>query len=250
MTFGYNAGETIVLKNVSFRIPRGEKVGVAGASGAGKSTLSELLLRFYDPQEGQILVDGLDLKEFDIVSWRKKIGIVSQDVFLFNDSIRANISFGKPNASPDEIEEAARKAHAHEFIQEMPEGYDTLVGDRGVRLSGGQKQRIAIARAIILDPEILILDEATSALDTEAERIVQRALDDVASGRTVFTIAHRLSTIAHYDKILVMDSGQIVEQGRHEELLQKGGIYKRLVEMQDLKNTDLSIRNGDEAKQL
>lgn len=250
MTFGYNHKESIVLRNVSCYIPRGAKVGVAGASGGGKSTLTELLLRFYDPQEGQVLVDGSDLKELDIASWRKKIGIVSQDVFLFNDSIAANISFGKPCATKEEIEQAARKAHAHEFIQEMTRGYDTLVGDRGVRLSGGQKQRIAIARAIIIDPEILIFDEATSALDTESERIVQKALDDVARGRTVLTIAHRLSTIAHYDNILVMDSGQIVEQGRHEELLQKGGIYKKLVEMQDLKDINLPTRNGEEPKQL
>ena len=241
VTFGYNGKEGIVLKNVSFHVPRGAKVGVVGASGAGKSTLTELLVRFYDPQKGQILIDGVDLKNFDISSWRMRIGVVSQDIFLFNDTIRANIAFGKLDATQEEIESAARKAHVYEFVQEMPEKFYTLVGDRGVRLSGGQKQRIAIARAIIIDPEILIFDEATSALDTESERIVQEALDHVARGRTVLSIAHRFSTIAHYDKILVMNLGQIVEQGKHGELLERNGIYRKLVRMQELSNmNDLS----------
>ena len=232
--FSYNKEGSLILKDVSFSIPKGSRVGIAGSSGAGKSTLTELLLRFYDPQGGQILVDGTDLKEIDIDTWRKRIGVVSQDIFLFNDTIRTNIAYAKPEASQEEIESAAKKAHAHEFIQELQQGYETLTGDRGVLLSGGQKQRIAIARAILLEPEILIFDEATSALDTESEKIVQHALNELGEGRTVITIAHRLSTIFNSDQIIVMEAGEIVEQGTHEALFKKKDAYHKLVRMQKL----------------
>ncbi len=234
VTFRYNSKKNLVLDNINFHIPVGKKTGVVGPSGAGKSTITELLLRFYDPQEGQILIDGIDLKEFDINSWRRWIGVVSQDVFLFNDTIGANIAFARPDATQDEIEQAAYKAHAHEFIQQFPNGYDTLVGDRGVLLSGGQKQRVAIARAIIINPQILIFDEATSSLDTESERIVQDALDEISQGRTVITIAHRLSTVFSSDNVIVLNSGNIVEQGTHSELMKKNGFYYKLVKMQEL----------------
>jgi len=232
--FGYNPQHSTVLDKISFSLSKGTKVGVVGPSGGGKSTLTELILRFYDPQSGQILIDGTDLRKLDICSWRKRIGVVSQDVFLFNDTIRANIAYAKPEATQEEIESAARKAHAHGFIGEQPQGYDTLIGDRGVLLSGGQKQRLAIARAIIIDPEILIFDEATSALDSESEKIVQKALDEVGKGRTVIAIAHRLSTLSDADNIIVMNAGRIVEQGTHQELLQHQGLYNKLVKMQSL----------------
>ena len=232
--FSYNTQDNLILKDVSFAVLKGSKVGIVGGSGVGKSTLTELLLRFYDPQGGQILVDGTDLREIDIGSWRKRIGVVSQDTFLFNDTICANIAYTRPEASQEEIESAAKKAHAHEFIQDLQQGYETLTGDRGVLLSGGQKQRIAIARAILLEPEIFIFDEATSALDTESEQIVQLALNELGEGRTVITIAHRLSTVFNSDQIIVIEAGEIVEQGTHEALLQKQGAYHKLVRMQRL----------------
>jgi ABC-type multidrug transport system fused ATPase/permease subunit len=234
VTFGYKPHESIVVENVNLSIPMGAKVGVVGFSGAGKSTLTELLLRFYDPQEGQVLIDGVDLREFDIGSWRRRVGVVSQDVFLFNDTVHANIAFAKPEATQEEIEAAARKAYAHDFIRELPQGYNTLIGDRGVLLSGGQKQRIAIARAIIINPDILIFDEATSALDSEAEKIVQQALGELGKERTVITIAHRLSTIFDCDNIFVLSAGKIAEQGTHQKLIQQNGQYSTLVEMQEL----------------
>jgi ATP-binding cassette, subfamily B, bacterial MsbA len=232
--FSYGQEEPVVLNQASFIMPKGKKTGIVGTSGAGKSTLAELLLRFYDPLEGSILVDGRDLRDIDINSWRKNIGVVSQDVFLFNDTVRANIAYAKPDATQQEIEAAARKAYAHEFIQEFPKGYDTLLGERGVLLSGGQRQRIAIARAIIINPEILVFDEATSSLDSGSEKIVQRALDEVGEGKTVFTIAHRLSTVFDSDKIIVVEAGNIVEQGAHQELLRNNGLYRKLVSMQEL----------------
>lgn len=238
--FSYNTEGSLILNDVSYSVPKGFKVGIAGASGAGKSTLIELLLRFYDPQGGQILIDGIDLKEIDIDVWRKKIGVVSQDIFLFNDTLKNNIAYGKFDATQSEIEAAAHNSHAHEFIQALPQGFDTLVGDRGVLLSGGQKQRIAIARAILIDPEILIFDEATSALDTESEKLVQQALREVGKGRTVITIAHRLSTIFGSDKIIVMESGKIVEEGTDKELSQKEGTYKKLLRMQGVENYDIN----------
>jgi ABC-type multidrug transport system fused ATPase/permease subunit len=234
--FSYRETGPPVLKDVSFFIPKGNKVGIVGCSGAGKSTLTELLLRFYEPQAGEIIVDGVDLRLLDVYSWRKHIGVVSQDVFLFNDTIRANITYAMPEATQEEVQEAAHQAYAHDFIMGLPQGYDTMIGDRGVLLSGGQKQRLAIARAIMTQPQILIFDEATSALDTASERIVQNALNKVSEGRTVITIAHRLSTIFDADNIIVMESSCVVEQGRHHELLQKNSVYKELVQIQEIQS--------------
>lgn len=232
VTFKYEQKDAVILNDLSFKILKGAKVGIVGSSGAGKSTITELLLRFYDPQKGSILVDGIDLKDLNILSWRKRIGVVTQDAFLFNNTIGANISFANPDLSQDEIEDAARRAHIHEFIAGLPDGYDTWIGERGVRLSGGQRQRIAIARAIVLNPEILVFDEATSALDTESERIVQKALDEIGEGKAVITIAHRLSTIFNSDQIIVLDAGNVSQQGPHHELLKEDGIYSKLIQMQ------------------
>lgn len=234
--FGYNPKECMVLQGVDFQIQRGQKVGIVGTSGAGKSTIIELLLRFYDPQKGAVLVDGFPLTDLDIDAWRKNIGMVSQDVFLFYGTIRENIGFSKEHASESEIIHAAQQAYADEFIRELPKGYDTVTGERGVMLSGGQRQRIAIARAILAEPEILIFDEATSSLDSESEKFVQKALDTVGKGRTVITIAHRLSTIFDSDQIVVLDAGKVAESGKHEELLKRNGIYKKLVQMQEMKS--------------
>jgi len=232
--FQYNLDTPVILADLSLSIERGSRVGIIGPSGSGKSTLIELLLRFYDPQEGKILVDGNDLRDLDVNSWRSLIGVVTQDIFLFNDTVAANIAFAKPKASREAIEYAAKKAHAFEFIQELPNKYDTVIGERGIFLSGGQKQRIAIARAILADPEILIFDEATSALDSESERFVQEAVETIGQGKTVITIAHRLSTVFDSDKIIVLDRGRIIEQGKHAELIQQNGLYAKLVKMQDL----------------
>ena len=222
-----------VLREVSFTARRGEIVALVGASGAGKSTLVDLIPRFYEPTSGRILLDGVETREITLDSLRALTGIVSQDTVLFNDTVRANIAYGGTGRYTDEqIVAAARAANAHGFITELPEGYDTILGERGTRLSGGQRQRIAIARALLTDPPILILDEATSALDTESERLVQEAIDRLLEGRTVFVIAHRLSTIQHATQILVMERGRIVERGRHDELLARGGVYRRLYDLQ------------------
>ena len=248
--FTYSSRPDRILNEVSFVVKRGSKVGLVGPSGAGKSTIAELLLRFYDPQNGLIMVDGVDLRDLDITSWRKHIGVVSQDVYLFNDTVRSNIAFANPEAGEEEIRDAAIKAHAHAFIAALPRGYDTIVGDRGVLLSGGQKQRIAIARAILGNPEILVFDEATSALDTESEKIVQKALNEVSCGRTVISIAHRISTISDSDKIIVMDAGYIAEEGTHQQLIGRGGLYSKLVKMQELEGevqeqeAELKVREG------
>ncbi|MBD2342595.1 heterocyst formation ABC transporter subunit HepA [Anabaena subtropica] len=224
--FGYTP-DHLVLNNITLTIERGKMTALIGSSGAGKTTLADLIPRFYDPTEGQILVDGLDLQHFEINSLRRKMAVVSQDTFIFNTSIRENIAYGTSGASEAEIREAARLANALEFIEEMPEGFDTKLGDRGVRLSGGQRQRIAIARALLRDPDILILDEATSALDSVSERLIQDSLEQLSVGRTVIAIAHRLSTIAKADKVVVMEQGRIVEQGNYEELLeQRGKLWK------------------------
>ncbi|MBL1200679.1 MAG: ATP-binding cassette domain-containing protein [Nostoc sp. ZfuVER08] len=232
LCFAYPGHEKLVLKDVNLYLPRGTTLALVGGSGAGKSTLADLLPRFYDPIAGAITIDGVDLREFDVVSLRRRMGIVSQDTFLFNDSVKNNIAYGCPEATDDEILTATKRANAYEFISKLPQGFDTLIGDRGVMLSGGQRQRLAIARALVQNPEILILDEATSALDTVSERLVQTALDELSRHRTTLVIAHRLSTVQKADRIAVLDRGQVVEVGNHEELLQKGGYYSRLYSMQ------------------
>jgi subfamily B ATP-binding cassette protein MsbA len=229
--FAYDAQP--VLRDISFAARKGEVIALVGPSGAGKSTLVDLIPRFYDPTAGRILLDGVDTREITLASLRALTGIVSQDTVLFNDTVRNNIAYGAAGKYTDaEVEAAARAANAHDFIRELPEGYDTILGERGTRLSGGQRQRIAIARALLTDPPILILDEATSALDTESERLVQEAIDRLLAGRTVFVIAHRLSTIVHADQILVLDRGEIVERGTHAELLDRRGAYSRLHALQ------------------
>lgn len=230
VSFKYN--EQWVLRHINLIIPKGKTVALVGQSGSGKSTLVDLIPRYYDVQEGEILIDGINIKDLGINSLRELMGNVNQEAILFNDSFRNNISFGVENASLEQIEEAAKIANAHEFIMQSEQQYDTNIGDRGSRLSGGQRQRVSIARAILKNPPILILDEATSALDTESERLVQDALERLMKSRTTIAIAHRLSTIRHADEICVLHQGEIVEQGTHEELLNKNGYYKRLNDMQ------------------
>ena len=232
--FGYDDGQ-LVLNNVDLIIERGQMTALIGASGAGKSTLADLITRFYDPTAGQISIDGIDLRQLEISSFRHKMAVVSQDTFIFNASVRDNIAYGTENAAEDAIYKAARSANALEFIQDMPEGFNTILGDRGVRLSGGQRQRIAIARALLRDPEILILDEATSALDSVTERLIQDSLEMLSKGRTVIVIAHRLSTINKADKIVVMEQGKIVEQGTYLELLTQQGKFWNYHQMQNNK---------------
>ncbi len=223
-----------VLKGINLEVGFGQMLAVVGPSGTGKSTLADLIPRFYDPQKGSVSIDGVDVREFDLKSLRNQIGIVNQETILFNDTIKANIAYGKPDASGKEIEDAARRANAHDFISKCPQGYDTIIGDRGVKISGGERQRIAIARALLKNAPILILDEATSQLDSTSERIVQEALDSLVSGRTVFIIAHRLSTVRNANRIVVLDKGIVVEQGTHSQLLEKKGLYKRLYDAQEI----------------
>ncbi|MEH1802539.1 MAG: ATP-binding cassette domain-containing protein [Nostoc sp.] len=244
LCFAYPGHEKLVLKDVSLYLPRGTTLALVGGSGAGKSTLADLLPRFYDPIAGSITIDGIDLREFDVISLRKRMGIVSQDTFLFNDSVQNNIAYGRSEATEDEILTAAKRANAYEFISKLPQGFDTLIGDRGVMLSGGQRQRLAIARALLQNPEILILDEATSALDTVSERLVQAALDDLSRDRTTLVIAHRLSTVQKANQIAVLDQGQVVEIGTHEELLQKGGYYSRLYSMQFAERPETATKHN------
>lgn len=232
--FQYRSDTPVVLHDVSLRISKGQKVGLVGPSGSGKSTIIELLLRFYDPQAGRISVDGVDLKEWDYTTWRNHVGVVSQDIFLFNDTIRHNIAFADPQATDEQIKEAARLSFAQEFIIQLPQGYDTVIGERGVILSGGQRQRLAIARALLKNPKILIFDEATSSLDSASERYIQEAMVQVSKGRTLIVIAHRLSTVFDADQIFVFDKGRIIESGRHSPLIALQGLYARLVKLQEL----------------
>jgi len=221
-----------VLHDVDFVVHRGEVVALVGASGGGKSTTLDLLARFHDPTSGRVTIDGVDLRDATMASVRGQLGVVSQETILFHDSVRANIAYGIDGAPPERVEAAARAAYAHEFVSRLPQGYDTVIGDRGVLLSGGERQRLAIARALLRNPPILLLDEATSALDTESERLVQDALERLMRDRTVLVIAHRLSTVQHADRILVFDAGRIVQQGRHAELVGGAGPYRRLHELQ------------------
>jgi ATP-binding cassette subfamily B protein/subfamily B ATP-binding cassette protein MsbA len=236
LTLQYGPELQPALRNINLNIPSGSTVALVGSSGAGKSSLADLLVGLYEPTEGQMLVDGKPLNDFDLISWQQQLGVVSQDTFLFNATIAENISHGSPNATRAQIVEAAEKAQAAGFISDLPDGYDTLIGERGYLLSGGQRQRLSLARAILRDPELLILDEATSALDTQSERLVQQAIDQFERQHTVLVIAHRLSTIVKADLICVLEKGQIVEQGNHQELLEKHGIYAGLWRQQV--NTD------------
>ena len=232
VSFSYGDEKDKVLSNINFQINKGEILALVGPSGAGKSTLVDLIPRFYDTLGGSIKIDGKDIKKLKINSLRSLMGIVTQETFLFDDSVRANIAYGLENISDDKIKDAAIAANAHEFIKELPDGYDTIIGERGVSLSGGQKQRIAIARAIVKNPPILILDEATSSLDSESEKHVQSAIENLMSERTVFVIAHRLSTVHNANKILVLENGKIVQEGKHDELVNIDGLYKQLHKMQ------------------
>ena len=232
--FSYNGTKNgdFILKGINLKVKKGEILAIVGPSGAGKSTLVDLIPRFYDPTEGRILIDGIDLRMIKIKSLRDKIGIVTQETILFNDTIRNNIAYGLEDCPIDKIIEAAKAANAHDFIMQLPNGYDTVIGERGMKLSGGQRQRISIARALLKNPPILILDEATSNLDAESEILVQEAIERLMQNRTVFVIAHRLSTIRNADRIIVIDNGRIVQEGKHEELIHQDGLYKKLYEMQ------------------
>jgi ABC-type multidrug transport system fused ATPase/permease subunit len=238
--FRYQDGEG-VLHDVNFHIAPGEVVALVGPSGSGKTSIARLLSRFYDPVHGRVMVDGHDLRDVQVASLRRHVAVVLQDTFLFNASVRENLCYGKPNATDEELIAAATAAYAHEFIMQLPQGYATEIGERGVKLSGGQKQRLALARAILADPRILILDEATSSVDAEAEYLIQQALDEVLKGRTALVIAHRLSTIRNADKIIALEGGRIREIGSHQELLARGGLYSQLYQRQ----LELTVSEGD-----
>jgi ATP-binding cassette subfamily B protein len=233
--FSYD-GEKNALNGVSFSVKSGEMIGLVGHSGAGKSTLINLITRFYDPQDGEIYIDGHDIRDIKVASLRRQLGVVLQDPFLFQGSVHDNIAYGKLGAAPKEVIAAAKAANAHDFISKFPDGYDTVVGERGARVSGGERQRISIARAILKNPRILILDEATSSIDTETESKIQEALERLIRGRTVFAIAHRLSTLKHANRLIVLKEGKVDEIGSHEELIAKDGAYANLCR----KQTELS----------
>lgn len=232
VTFKYTEDDSEALYGVSFVAEPGKKIGLLGATGSGKTTITQLITRFYDVTEGEVLIDGEKVNNYALKSLRSNIGFVLQESFLFSSSIKANISYGRPEATLEEIVEAAKRAQAHDFIMELPDGYDTMLGERGMGLSGGQKQRIAIARAICVDPSILILDDATSAVDMETEYKIQQALHEVMKGRTTFIIAHRISSLKHADEILILDRGKIVERGVHEQLVNQNGLYQRVYDIQ------------------
>jgi ATP-binding cassette subfamily B protein len=229
---GGDHGGQRVLHEISFEMQPGQLTALVGPSGAGKTTITYLLPRLYDPLEGRVLLDGHDLRDIQLASLAQHMGMVTQETYLFHDTIRANLLYARPDATQDELEAACRAAHIHGFIASLPEGYDTIVGERGYRLSGGEKQRVAIARVVLKNPRLLILDEATSNLDSESEALIQRALEHVMAGRTSLVIAHRLSTILSADQILVIDQGRLVQRGTHEELLEQGGLYRDLYERQ------------------
>jgi subfamily B ATP-binding cassette protein MsbA len=232
VSFMYPSAKHEALRDINLRVKKGAVLAIVGKSGGGKTTLINLLPRFYLPTEGAIYIDGVDIATATFHSLRTQFGIVNQEVILFDDSIFANIAYGKPGADMADVIAAAKAAYAHDFIMELPQGYDTMIGERGVRLSGGQRQRLSIARAILKNPPILILDEATSSLDTSSEMMVQKALENLMENRTTFVIAHRLSTVKRADRIIVLDKGMIVESGNHQELFDKNGIYRELYELQ------------------
>ena len=237
---GFRYGNRAVNRGITLNIKAGEMIGLVGHSGSGKSTLVNLICRFYDVSEGAILLDGVDIRSFAVSDYRRNIGLVLQEPFLFFGTIAENIAYGKPHATRQEIIAAARAAHAHEFILRLPQGYDSMVGERGQGLSGGERQRISIARALLIDPRILIMDEATSSVDSETEKEIQKALDNLVQGRTTIAIAHRLSTLHRADRLVVLDRGQVVEVGSHDELMAKEGAYFRLYEAQ-ARNNELAL---------
>ncbi|MBY6273676.1 MAG: ABC transporter ATP-binding protein [Caldibacillus debilis] len=232
VTMKYTGDNQEAVEDISFHVRPGQIIGLIGPTGSGKTTITQLLARFYEPQKGEVLIDGRNIKDYSLYTLRSQIGYVPQESFLFSSTIKANIAYGRPDATMEEIIEAAKRAQAHDFIMELPDGYDTVLGERGLGLSGGQKQRIAIARAICMNPSILILDDATSAVDMETEFAIQKALREVMKGRTTFIIAHRISSLKHADEILVLENGRIVERGTHEFLLQNGGLYRRIYDIQ------------------
>ncbi len=247
VSFKYD--EEIVLKDISLYVKAGEVIALVGMSGAGKTSLVNLLPRFYDVERGQVLIDDTDIRKVTLLSLRDQIGLVTQQTILFNDTVRNNIAYGRLKCSDQEIIEAAKAANAHDFIQRLPQGYDTIIGEQGVKLSGGERQRISIARALLKNAPILILDEATSSLDSDSETEVQKALEELMKGRTVFVIAHRLSTIRNAHRIIVLSDGQIVEQGTHEELLALNGEYRRLYVLQ-FKDDGMGVRTATKVKKV